>query len=390
MFKKIVKIKYIFFVVLFSFCLFSITYATEDELSKISGYQDTLKKINEQKTKVQNTIKKLNSLKNDMEKYIKELDTQLEELVSELNNTIDQIENLQIQIDDTKEKLDIVETNEKKQYEDMKTRIKFFYERGDITALESILNGNNLSDILTKAEYITSITEYDRKKLNELIKIKNEIEELKEKLVNEQNSLILLRKEESERKADVELLIFEKQKELESTSNQINVSQKELKKLQEDQKAQEDNIRAVEAAIRAREKNNKRVLIGGLIWPLPSSKRITSNFGKRKNPTKGASTNHQGIDIGAPTGDKVIAAASGEVVIAKYSYSAGNYIMINHGSQLFTVYMHLSKMSVKEGDEVILGQKIGEVGSTGYSTGPHLHFGVRKNGTYVDPLNYVN
>ncbi len=390
MFKKIVKIKYIFFVVLFSFYLFSITYATDDELSKISGYQDTLKKINEQKTKVQNTIKKLNSLKNDMEKYIKELDTQLEELVTELNNTIDQIENLQIQIDDTKEKLDIAETNEKKQYEDMKTRIKFFYERGDITALESILNGNNLSDILTKAEYITSITEYDRKKLNELIKIKNEIEELKEKLVNEQNSLILLRKEESERKADVELLIFEKQKELESTSNQINVSQKELKKLQEDQKAQEDNIRAVEAAIRAREKNNKRVLIGGLIWPLPSSKRITSNFGKRKNPTKGASTNHQGIDIGAPTGDKVIAAASGEVVIAKYSYSAGNYIMINHGSQFFTVYMHLSKMSVKEGDEVILGQKIGEVGSTGYSTGPHLHFGVRKNGTYVDPLNYVN
>ena len=173
------------------------------------------------------------------------------------------------------------------------------------------------------------------------------------------------------------------------TTIKINTNQKELNKLKEDQKKQEDNIKAVEAQINARSKNNSRVLIGGLIWPLPSSKRITSNFGKRKSPTKGASSNHEGIDIGAPTGDKVIAAASGEVVIAKYSYSAGNYIMINHGSQLFTVYMHLGKMDVKVGDEVILGQKIGEVGSTGYSTGPHLHFGVRKNGKYVNPLSYV-
>ena len=389
MYKKNKKIKYIILILILILSNSVRIYATDEELSKISGYQETLKKINEQKKKVQDAIKNLKSLKNDTEKYIKELDTQLEQLVTELNNTIDKIENLQIQIDETKKNLEIAEANEHKQYEDMKTRIKFFYEQGDVHALESILNGNNLSDILTKAEYITSITEYDRKKLNELVEIKNKISNLKEQLTREQEDLILLRKEESERKTNIELLIFEKQKELESTTSKINTNQKELNKLKEDQKKQEDNIRAVEAQINARSKNNSRVLIGGLIWPLPSSKRITSNFGKRKSPTKGASSNHEGIDIGAPTGDKVIAAASGEVVIAKYSYSAGNYIMINHGSQLFTVYMHLSKMDVKVGDEVILGQKIGEVGSTGYSTGPHLHFGVRKNGKYVNPLSYV-
>ena len=128
----------------------------------------------------------------------------------------------------------------------------------------------------------------------------------------------------------------------------------------------------------------------GFIWPLPSSHTITSGFGGRTAPTKGASSYHKGIDISASVGDKVIAAASGEVVISEYSYSAGNYIMINHGSGMFTIYMHLSKRLADVGDEVSQGQQIGKAGSTGYSTGPHLHFGVRKNGEYVNPTNYVS
>ena len=127
-----------------------------------------------------------------------------------------------------------------------------------------------------------------------------------------------------------------------------------------------------------------------LIWPCPSSSRITSYFGSRSAPTKGASTNHKGIDIGAPTGTEIIAAAGGEVVTATYSSSAGNYIMISHGNSMYTVYMHCSSLSVSEGDQVKQGQVIGKVGSTGYSTGPHLHFGVRYDGEYRNPLNYVS
>ena len=105
---------------------------------------------------------------------------------------------------------------------------------------------------------------------------------------------------------------------------------------------------------------------------------------------EGASSNHQGVDIGAPTGSNIIAAASGEVIISTYSYSAGNYIMISHGGGVYTVYMHCSQLLASAGDQVKQGQVIAKVGSTGYSTGSHLHFGIRTGGKYVNPLNYVS
>lgn len=125
-------------------------------------------------------------------------------------------------------------------------------------------------------------------------------------------------------------------------------------------------------------------------WPVPSSSRITSYFGNRDQPTEGASTYHKGIDIGAPAGTKIIAAASGSVLVSAYSVSAGNYIMLSHGSGIYTVYMHCSKLLVSVGDTVSQGSVIAEVGSTGYSTGSHLHFGISVNGGYVNPLNYVS
>ena len=129
---------------------------------------------------------------------------------------------------------------------------------------------------------------------------------------------------------------------------------------------------------------------GSLSWPLPASDYITSDFGHRESPTAGASSNHQGIDIGASTGSSITAADGGTVITASYSSSAGNYVVISHGNGLSTVYMHCSKLLVSEGDTVSKGQTIAKVGSTGYSTGPHLHFGVRKNGSYVDPTDYVS
>ena len=127
----------------------------------------------------------------------------------------------------------------------------------------------------------------------------------------------------------------------------------------------------------------------GFIWPCPSSHRITSNFGPRPQPTAGASTNHKGIDIGAGYGSAIVASASGRVTTSTYSSSAGNYIVISHGNGMSTVYMHCSALYVSVGQMVSQGETIAAVGSTGYSTGNHLHFGVIKNGTYVNPLNYV-
>lgn len=387
--KSILFILIIIFLMLFNNIMYcENSDMTDEERNRLNNSQNIIDKINANKRKVENTIKSLKSLKNNTQKYIEELDKNLENLVDELNITLENIDKKQLEIDETNRKLTLAKQDEEKQYNDMKLRIKFFYEKGDMSVFESLLTGDNLQDLLTKAEYIQSITDYDRKKLNDLVELKNQIIIYEQTLEKEKADLLLLKEEELSNKENIERLIEDKTKELEDTNSKINTSNAELKKLKADLKKQEEEIAAIERAILARG-NSSRILSGGLIWPCPSSKRITSNFGGRKAPTKGASTYHEGIDIGATTGSAVLAAAAGEIVISKYSYSGGNYIMIDHGSGIFTIYMHLSKRYYEVGKEVSQGQKIGEVGSTGYSTGPHLHFGIRKNGKYVNPLTFV-
>ena len=137
--------------------------------------------------------------------------------------------------------------------------------------------------------------------------------------------------------------------------------------------------------------SDERIQKSGLIWPLKDGAgRLSSTFGPRKRPTAGASTYHKGIDLGVVYGTPILASGSGKVVTATYSSSAGNFVMISHGNRLYTVYMHCSRLAVSVGDTVVKGQVIAYVGSTGISTGAHLHFGVSKNGSYVNPLNYVS
>lgn len=128
---------------------------------------------------------------------------------------------------------------------------------------------------------------------------------------------------------------------------------------------------------------------GSLIWPTDST-YITSNFGNRDAPTAGASTNHQGLDIGAAAGTPIYAAASGTIEVATSNNSYGNYVMVNHGSGTTTVYAHMESMTVSSGQYVTQGQIIGYVGSTGITTGPHLHYEVRVDGSRVDPSQYYS
>ena len=129
----------------------------------------------------------------------------------------------------------------------------------------------------------------------------------------------------------------------------------------------------------------------GTYWKIPCNYTyISSPFGDRDAPTAGASSNHKGIDLAAPAGTPIYASRSGTVTIAKYSNSAGYYVSINHGDGYASVYMHMTNYVVSKGQYVGQGQLIGYVGSTGYSTGPHLHFGISYNGTYVNPALYVS
>ena len=216
--------------------------ATDDELKKMESSKGQISNIQAAQKRVKNTISSLQKLKDDTQKYIEELDKNLNQLTDELNNTLISIDVKQAEIDVTNELLDVARKDEEKQYHDMKLRIRFFYENDNSSILESILTGKNLQDILTKNEYLNNLTEYDRKKLNQLVETKEKIIEFEKQLQLEKEELIILKDTEIDQKNAIEELIDEKTKELQDTKNKINTSTAELKKLQNEQKKLENEI----------------------------------------------------------------------------------------------------------------------------------------------------
>lgn len=205
-------------------------------------------------------------------------------------------------------------------------------------------------------------------------------------LTQEHSELMVLKEFAAAKQQTVELLLKEK---ISEYQNDIEDQEAKIKSIEAEMQ------RKVEEARKQAEQAGQSYTTASLgninfTWPCPSSSRITSRFGARKSPVKGASSNHQGLDIGAPTGTPIVAAADGTVSIAAYSHSSGNHVMINHGGGIYTVYLHCASLGVSEGQAVSKGQTIAAVGSTGYSTGPHLHFGIRVAGNYVDPEKYVS
>lgn len=381
-----------------------------------SGLSDAKNKktaLEAEKKKTEQELKNLEGLKSDTTAYVKKLDSSLESIGNELSKLNDDIDAKEKQIDTTKQELSEAKETEKSQYESMKLRIKYMYEKGDSTYVDLLMEAGSLSELLSKAEYITKISSYDRQKLDEYAATKEKIAEKEKALEEEHAELLNLQNETEAKRASVEKLLAAKQTELQNYETKIASAEGQISEYAKSIEAQENQIKSIEAEIKRKEEEARKkaeeekkkaaaankaaqtyktVSLGDIsfTWPCPASGRITSGFGGRKSPTKGASSNHQGIDISAPTGTSIVAAAAGEVVIATYSSSAGNYVMISHGGGVYTVYMHASSLLVSQGQSVKKGQTIAKVGSTGYSTGSHLHFGVRVNGSYVNPTKYVS
>ena len=359
--------------------------------------------LEEQKKEIEHILSDLEGLKSDTAAFVKALDSNLDSLNKQISALNSQSEAKKAEIKIAQADLKEAKETEKHQYNSMKLRIQYMYEKGEMNYLDLLFQSANITQLFYRTEYISQIASYDRRMLDRYEAAKLEVEAREEQLQKEQEQLSALLASANEKKQDAERLVKEKTAELNSLQNQIAAKQGNLSELDRDIAAQEEKIKAIEAEIKRKEEEARKaaeeagkkyntISIGNIkfIWPCPSSRRITSNFGDRESPTEGASSNHQGVDVGASTGTSIIAAAGGTVTISTYSYSAGNYIMINHGGGVSTVYMHCSELLVSAGQEVTQGQVIAKVGSTGYSTGPHLHFGVRLNGKYVNPLQYVS
>lgn len=368
--------------------------ATEDAAStkSLQEAQDEKAQLEKALKEAQSTIEDLRDSKGDIESKVTELNQQLIDISARITDLENQLTAKSEDIQETKDELAGAKEREAQQYADMKVRIQFMYENGQTSYLEALLSSRNISEFLNSADYIAQIQSYDRQKLTEYQDTVESIVNLEAQLEQEYTDLEALKSTVESNKATVAAMMRQKESELADISGDIEDAQSDADYYAAEIQAQEELIAAIKRAEaeKAAAGVEEHPYTGGAFrWPCPSSTRVTSDYGTRVSPMSGASSNHKGIDIGASAGADIIAAADGTVTAASYSSAAGNYVMIDHGGGLYTVYMHASSLLVSPGQTVSAGDVIAKVGSTGISTGSHLHFGVSLNGSYVSPWSYL-
>ena len=368
--------------------------ATEDAAStkSLQEAQDEKAQLEKALKEAQSTIEDLKDSKGDIESKVTELNQQLMDISARITDLENQLTAKSEDIQETKDELAGAKEREAQQYADMKVRIQFMYENGQTSYLEALLSSRNISEFLNSADYIAQIQSYDRQKLTEYQDTVESIVNLEAQLEQEYTDLEALKSTVESNKATVAAMMRQKESELADISGDIEDAQSDADYYAAEIQAQEELIAAIKRAEaeKAAAGVEEHPYTGGAFrWPCPSSTRVTSDYGTRISPMSGASSNHKGIDIGASSGADIIAAADGTVTAASYSSAAGNYVMIDHGGGLYTVYMHASSLLVSPGQTVSAGDVIAKVGSTGISTGSHLHFGVSLNGSYVSPWSYL-
>ena len=341
----------------------------------------------EKKSEAQRILDDLETAKDSIEDYIVQLDLELTKIQVEISRLERTQKELEESIAETQRNLELAKSAQDDQYNAMKQRIQMVYESGNKGYLDVLLTASSMADMLNKTEYVSQVSLYDYNLLNKLQKIKEQVANMKMKLDKDLETNTTLQAEVNAQKETMEALVAEKSEQVKQYETSIEAQQDEVEKYAAAQAEAEAIIAAAETAASS---SSTSTYTGGVFtWPAPGNTRITSYFGSRTSPTPGASSDHKGIDIACNTGDPIVAAASGTVIVATYNYAEGNYICIDHGGGVVSVYMHNSALLVSAGEAVVAGQQIAQAGSTGYSTGPHLHFGVRVDGIYQDPLGYL-
>ena len=370
----------------------------KEKQAEIDAANKKKKELQSGLTEVKKIKESLESERSNLQTYVAELDQNLADVESKIAELKELIAEKEAEILQTTEDLADAEEKEETQYDAMKDRIKFLYEKGDTYYLELLFSSSGFSDFINKKDYIEKLSKYDTDLFKEYVKNRELIEVCKAELEAEEELLEEAKAKVDEEQANLEELISTKESEINRYTGDISDKEKAIAEYEADIALENDTIKALEAALaeerrRLLEENGSEKIIydGGMFkWPAPSYTRISSDYGWRMHPTLGVEKFHNGVDMAAPGGTPILAAYDGEVIASGYNSSMGNYIIINHGGGLITIYMHASALYVSQGTMVVRGEKIAAVGTTGRSTGNHLHFGVRLNGEYVSPWNYLS
>lgn len=368
--------------------------AKEKEINKMEKEKESLKGS---LTNLQKLKKELETQKSNLKVYVAQLDSELAEIEKNISNLKQQIAIKESEIEETQEELDEAMDTEESQRLAMVKRVRMMYEQDNMQLLEMFLTSGNLSGFLNSADSMEKVAAYDRQ-MYETYKANRYLVELcKEQLELEKEILDQTKENVELEQANLEALIEQKNQDITDYETDINNKEQAIAEYEQMIRDQDAEIAALEEAI-AEEKRQILAQNGEVItydggkfkFPLASYTRVSDEYGMRIHPTLKVEQFHNGVDLASPKGTAIYAAYDGKVVAATYSATMGNYVMINHGDELYTIYMHASALYVEKGDIVVRGETIAAVGSTGRSTGNHLHFSVRKNGSYVSPWDYIS
>lgn len=351
-----------------------------------SGIEEEMKKLEQYKKQlddVKKSIREISDYSSQLQKLVQDLNSEMTYVEQSIQETKSKIEQLEAEISKKETAIKQKEEEIESRENELERSINLSYKLSNYTAMELLFEGEEPQVISKRIAYISYLSNYTKKLMDQAIEDRNALNEQKQNLSKDKASLesFLSQKQKEEKILQEELDMKQSViKALQEKKSYYLYRQEEIEKIIEEEKAL--IARLIEEARKAELK-----LQTGLEWPVKGT--ITSKFGPRIHPIFGTKDFHEGIDIAASSGTPVKAAASGKVSYAGWMTGYGNVIMIYHGSDVTTLYAHLRAFAVKTGDFVTQGQTVGYVGSTGWSTGPHLHFAVYIKDDPVDPLKYL-
>ncbi len=390
--KKILKISILFSLI----CIFStiniFAYFTNSDriehINKPDG--NDIESLEEEKNQIELTMEENRRLYDEQVKLYSKGEQELAKLQYSISTQVQEIEKTQVSINEKikevnnkKAEVDAAQVKVDSQTVSLRKRLRTMYKFKKNGYLQIILKSDSLVNAMTKIDRIKILAEYDRNLLLELKLLKEKLEIMQKDLELEQKGLEDLKEEQINQKEELE-----KSYRQETAKKKLIYENMEVLQRQKEQLETESN--KITQALK--QMKLKREYVGGsMAWPLDlGNNYITSYFGPRQAPTAGASNNHGALDIAAPTGSNIYSPLDGVVIASHFSYAYGEMVMVDHGGGIVTLYAHASQRLVSTDENVSAGDVIAKVGSTGISTGPHLHFEVRVNGVRQNPLNYVN
>ena len=373
--KKIISI-----ILLGIFIVSSFVIVSSDQLQQMQEEMNYIeKRINELNEQMKKEKSKQDSIASDR-KYISN-QARLEE--EELKRKIEVIEDFEEKLQVFDYECGELEKEYEEQMEILKKRLRIMYMNSFESQFDVFIESQDLLDYFTKIEMMNYVSQRDKEVLMDISKTKRNLE-LKRKIAEDEKYKVQEEADESIR--DLTGLQNRGQS-LAQQERNINYKLNQLAK-EEDKLLRKS--REISAQIKLLQTSSGSYGGGSMVWPVPGHTRVSSGFGNRLHPILRVYRMHTGIDIGAPSGAHIIATNKGVVIMSGWQGGYGNAVIVDHGGGISTLYAHCSSLLVGIGDQVNAGTVIARIGSTGLSTGPHLHFEVRVNGEPVDPLKYVS